>query len=502
MIVARQDDLELTEYAAFNHGRDYPRMRRWELPFALHALRPPATASVLDCTINPLDFGTRLQSLYAHVTYRHHNPVQRGRFIPPMDVPDEAFDRVVCVNTLEHLLADQRETLVAEIARKLKPGGLLVLTCEYFFDSAWREPALIAGGLLRRDRAEVFDGLNRVSPRDLNELCGRHGLHALDASNGVVARADEEPRADDARLYLNTPPFNNAVVAGVFRKSGAEPTYAPRRRVALALLTWNMRDISLEALAALAREAETLGRLGHEPLVVVCDNGSTDGLREALAETDKRLAVNHRFVFNAENRGSSVARNQIIGAALEWDADYLVLLDGDIEVVPFSTFAMLRHMEDAGRVLGALGAYSYDNTNERSRATRFHFHLDPRLVRESGSFVTTGYGMFRREVFEAGVRFDVSGPFERPGWGFEDNDLAFQIADAGFAIRLFRGMRFLHRNVRSSIPLLRRDGHDPADAFARRKQHVLDKWAGVPRINDGPLSEVRQARLPHIPRTA
>jgi SAM-dependent methyltransferase len=496
MIVARQEDLHLPEYAAFNHGRDYPRMRRWELPFALFALRPPSTASVLDCTANPLDFGARLRSLYTHVTYRHHNPVQGGRFAPPLGFPDGAFDRVVSINTLEHLPAEQREALVAELARKLKPGGLLVLTCEHFFDPAWREPALLAAGLVREDRREVLGGLNLVTPRGLLELCRRYDLHPLDA------RDVDEPRADDPRLYLNAPPYNNAVVAGVFRKSDAAPSLAPRRRVALALLTWNMRDVSLESLAALEREARMLERLGHEALVIVCDNHSTDGLREALGKASERLGVGHRFILNTENRGSSAARNQIIEAALEWGADYLLFTDGDIELVPFSPFAMLRHMEDAGRVLGGLGAYSHDNTRERQRASACLFNLNPRLVEEAGSVVTTGYGLFRREVFEAGVRFDVSGPFERPGWGFEDNDFAFQIVTGGFAIRLFRGMRFLHRNVCSSIPLLRRDGHDPADAFQRRQRYVLDKWAGVPRIDGGPLLEVRQARMPHIPRTA
>ena len=63
MIPAKESDLLLPEYAAFNHGRQYPRMRRWELPFALHALRPPASAAVLDWTLTPLDFGERLRGL-------------------------------------------------------------------------------------------------------------------------------------------------------------------------------------------------------------------------------------------------------------------------------------------------------------------------------------------------------------------------------------------------------------------------------------------------------
>src|SRR5918998_5967264 len=104
MIVARQADLSLPEYAAFNHGRDYPRMRRWELPFVLFGARPADTMSVFDCTINPSDFGSRLSQLYPHALYRHHNPVGPAGFVPPFGVPDESFDRAVCVNTLEHLL--------------------------------------------------------------------------------------------------------------------------------------------------------------------------------------------------------------------------------------------------------------------------------------------------------------------------------------------------------------------------------------------------------------
>src|SRR3712207_4718947 len=108
MFVAKEADLRLPEFAAFNHGRGYQRMRRWELPFVLFNARLADTMSVFDCTINPADFGARLAQLYPHALYRHHNPVGRGGFVPPFGVPDESFDRVVSVNTLEHLLSSQR----------------------------------------------------------------------------------------------------------------------------------------------------------------------------------------------------------------------------------------------------------------------------------------------------------------------------------------------------------------------------------------------------------
>ncbi|MFN2413978.1 MAG: glycosyltransferase [Pyrinomonadaceae bacterium] len=495
MIVARQDDLELTEYAAFNEGRDYPRMRRWELPFALHALRPPATAAVLDCTINPVDFGERLQSLYGHVTYRHHNPVQGGRFVPPVGSPDGAFDRVVCVNTLEHLLAGQRETLVAEMARKLKPGGLLVLTSDYYFESMWRNRSVLGLGVIRPDGGEVLNGWNRVTPREHVELQGRHGLYPLEGDDAC----DDEPREGDPSLYLNAPPYEHACVAGVFRKGRGTQQSADSRSVVLALLTWNTRDISLDSVRALAAEARLLRRLGHEATVCVCDNGSTDGTPGALREASEKLGVPHRLILNGENRGSSVARNQIIDfAAGECGADYLLFTDGDIEVVPFSSFAMLRHMEDAGRRLGCVGAISSGHAAERARTTPYLFHIDGASVQANDDVAWTQYGMFRREIFDAGVRFDEGGPFDRAGWGFEDNDLAFQMSLKGYATQRFYGMTYLHRAVHSSLRIMRQSGIDAADAYARRKQYVLDKWSGVPSINDGPLVVIRKVTMPNV----
>ncbi|MDQ3745600.1 MAG: class I SAM-dependent methyltransferase, partial [Acidobacteriota bacterium] len=278
LTVAREDDLSLTEFAAFNHGRDYPRMRRWELPFALFKARLSSTCAVLDCTINPLDFGARLQSLYPHALYRHWNPVQQGRFVLPVGVPDAAFDRVVCVNTLEHLLREQREALVAELALKMKPGGLLVVTSDFYFEDFWSRPELQHMGVMHADRAEIFNGWNLVTPDEILSLCARHNLRPLDE------RAWSAPAPDEEGLYRNVEPYPHACVAAVFKKGDGAALLPERKKVALSLLTWNMRRVSIESLAALTCEAAMLKRLGHEPFVIVCDNGSTDGLQDALRE--------------------------------------------------------------------------------------------------------------------------------------------------------------------------------------------------------------------------
>ena len=103
--------------------------------------------------------------------------------------------------------------------------------------------------------------------------------------------------------------------------------------------------------------------------------------------------------------------------------------------------------------------------------------------------------MFRRAVFDEGVRFDETKPFDGAGWGFEDNDLAFQLDMKGYLNQRFFGMTYLHREVRSSIRIMRAHGLDVAGIYARRKQYVIDKWAAVPHLNNGPLVLLRRVTM-------
>src|SRR5260370_4185534 len=274
--------------------------------------------------------------LYPNVLYRHFSPIQNGRFALPFGVPDGAFDRVLCVNTLEHLLRPQRAALVAALARKLKPGGLLILTSDYYFDSAWSNPAFLRAGVMRPDREEIFNGWNKVTPGEWFDLCRPNDLYPL-------AETCEEPREDDPTLYRNQLPHPHACIAGVFSRSGRVEV-PPGRKVVLALLTWNTRDVSLDSVRAYVLEARMLRRLGQIPLLCVCDNGSTDWTTEGLRALEPEIDVPYKFIFNARNAGNSIARNQMIECMRKEDADYVLFMDGDIEVLPFSTFAMLRYL--------------------------------------------------------------------------------------------------------------------------------------------------------------
>jgi|GEM_PF-1486580 len=487
MTVAKTEDLALPEFVAFNHGQSLPWMRRWELPFALFQGRPDNCSAVLDCTINPVNFGERLSRLYPHSLYRHWNPIQNGRFVLPLGVPDAAFDRVICVNTLEHLLRPQREALLADLARKLKSGGLLVLTCDYYFDKTWDQAAFVQAGVVRPDRQELFNGWNRVSVAELIELGRRNGLQPL-------GDPGEDPREDDPTLYRSQHHYPHAGIGGLFGK-GPPAGLPAGKRVVLALLTWNTRDVSVDSLRAHLREARMLRRLGQQPFLCVCDNGSTDGTPEAIRGLEDEVDVPHRFTFNERNLGNSIARNQIVDYARGVDADYILFVDGDIEVVPFSSFAMLRYLENNGHRLGCIGADSVGQTPFRERATPAFYAVDGARIETTSLVAWTQYGLFRADMFRDGVRFDETEPFNQAGWGFEDNDLAFQMETKGYLNQRFFGMTYLHRNARSSIRIMREQGIDAASLYARRKKYVIEKWASVSAINAGPLMDVRRVEM-------
>ena len=108
----------------------------------------------------------------------------------------------------------------------------------------------------------------------------------------------------------------------------------------------------------------------------------------------------------------------------------------------------------------------------------------------------TQYGLFRRAIFDAGVRFDETTPFDGAGWGFEDNDLAFQMDLRGYVNQRFFGMTYLHRDVRSSIRIMRTPGHRCHRSLCTAQAVCHRQMDGaVPQINQGPLELIRRISM-------
>lgn len=246
--------------------------------------------------------------------------------------------------------------------------------------------------------------------------------------------------------------------------------------ITLGYLCWNTGSVSAEGVAGLIREAERIRQLGCSAHVVVVDNGSTDDtyslIRKVLNTDDSGVEV----IRNVRNFGISVARNQLIDAAMDRRSNYLMSLDGDIEVVPLSAYVMTRYLE-CHKGLGCIGAYAANCTTERIRSSKALYEIPESRVKDDIPCAWTQYGLFRCDMFKNSlIRFDEGGPFGEPGWGFEDNDICWQMESLGFGNKYFSGMTYLHRNLRSSFPNLRQAGVDIPKEFNKRKGYLLNKW--------------------------
>lgn len=103
-------------------------------------------------------------------------------------------------------------------------------------------------------------------------------------------------------------------------------------RVAVILLNWNQKEMTLACLRSLAGvDYPNFG-------VVLVDNASGDGSAGAVRRDFPQVTV----ISNHENLGVAGGRNVGLSHVLEEGADYLLLLDNDTEVDPGFLTEMVR----------------------------------------------------------------------------------------------------------------------------------------------------------------
>jgi 2-polyprenyl-3-methyl-5-hydroxy-6-metoxy-1,4-benzoquinol methylase len=126
-----------------------------------------AAATARGARVVSLDIGPRLVAL---ATVRAHS---RGLVADACRLPirDESFDLIVSSEMLEHTATPLRA--VAELARVLRPDGVLVLTTP---NRAWQGAVRAASAL----RLRPFRGLERfVAWDDLERSCSAAGLEVI-----------------------------------------------------------------------------------------------------------------------------------------------------------------------------------------------------------------------------------------------------------------------------------------------------------------------------------
>lgn len=267
--------------------------------------------------------------------------------------------------------------------------------------------------------------------------------------------------------------------------------------LAVCTLSWNDGHATEQLLRALRFERWIARARGVRYGAVAYDNASVDGTASHLSVAARRGVIDHLIVAD-HNVGNSVSRNEMIEWALDWGADVIALIDGD--VVPtlgaLTTFAV--ELVKAPQTVGSIGAdfYPWSQTTKLKQSTPFKLRVNHRRCLVVNSIALTQFGVFRAEMFRAGVRFESEPPFDGPGWGAEDNDLGYQMFHRGYATLLHTGIVYRHLKPGGSIREMSKAGTDPKQIYEARRLRVTEKWRGVPAIERSALNDVALARFP------
>jgi glycosyltransferase involved in cell wall biosynthesis len=218
------------------------------------------------------------------------------------------------------------------------------------------------------------------------------------------------------------------------------------------VINYNNLDILCETIPLLM--ADGLG-------VVVVDNASDDGSREYLAGCPGILAI-----LNDDNLGSSTARNQ----GLDHCQGDVLLLDSDILYIPGSFAYLASLSRESG--MACAGFHHFTYTRVKEEAWRDLVGKRPKTV--PTEFAYTHYGYYRAEAFQK-CRFDEN---FGTGWGFEDDDLTYQMRVFNMASICVRA-KYFHRK-KSSVAHLKSRGL--SSRIGPRLKYFRTKW-GISKIH-------------------
>lgn len=237
-------------------------------------------------------------------------------------------------------------------------------------------------------------------------------------------------------------------------------------KIGIVLVNWNGladTEACLESLERLAPDP------GAEPFVVVVDNASTDGSREALASRPGLL-----FLPQDENLGFAAAANAGARAALARGAEAVFLLNNDTRADRGILTALAREFEDPGVGIAGprierihpAGEVWYDGGWTDLPLGRAHHRTPDKGPPDHPcdvGFVTGCAMLVRREVWER-VGFLSESFFMY----CEDNDYCLRAAAAGFRLRYVPGARILHKVSGSGA-----DSRTPLGAYLSARNRLL-----------------------------
>ena len=245
------------------------------------------------------------------------------------------------------------------------------------------------------------------------------------------------------------------------------------KRVAIVVLNWNGWQDTIACVASL--QALTYGNFE----IVLVDNGSTDG---SVAHIVRALPA-VTLLQSGANLGFGGGCNVGIRHALAQGADYVWLINSDATVDPGALTALVR-VAERNPALGSVGSVIYE-AGQPSQVQlwgggRVNLWLgrSNHCVRPGPiSFISGASVLLRRDALEQVGLFDEASFFMY----WEDTDLGFRLARAGWQLAVAEDSRIWHKQS-ASLGL----GNPLLDEYATRScVRFLRRHAPAPLVSVG-----------------
>lgn len=232
-------------------------------------------------------------------------------------------------------------------------------------------------------------------------------------------------------------------------------------KISVMILSWNNADVMKLSIPIIFAELK-----GMDFEIVFVDNGSTDGTKELIKSwIDATQLHNINCFSNKVNRGISIGKNQGINACI---GEHVLMLDGDVCPVPNSIRLMSKFLDD-NIDKHAIGMYpnKFSDQPNKGHLTPCEVFCDELYQPMEHNCTCLFYGMYRRIIFDEGLRMNEKGAFGEAGYGWEDHDFFKRMQQRGIKqyvahINNPRG-RYYHK-INSSIRAM------GDDAFRRSMQ--------------------------------
>ncbi|NJO18395.1 MAG: glycosyltransferase [Thioploca sp.] len=183
-------------------------------------------------------------------------------------------------------------------------------------------------------------------------------------------------------------------------------------KTVLMMATYNRHELTERMLGSLWTSTK------HPFKMVIIDNGSTDGTVDILNSYE--WPVETRIIFNPENKGIAIARNQALKAASDMGAQWYCTIDNDVEM-PFGWLEECIDILTINRNYGAIGVNMEDKPYPiiEREGKRFQDKpqgnlgtacmVFPKSIHKMLGFFNTEYGPYGEEDADFGMRIRVAG---------------------------------------------------------------------------------------------